>query len=141
MSLFSTILIAEDEKNTREGIVRFLEGLDYEVLEATNGAEAWEIYLKEKPDWVLADIKMPSMNGIELLEKIMAHNPSTAVILLTAYGTVEDAVKAIKKGAFYYLTKPINLEELEFQVKKALARQNLEEENLELKKALFSEKF
>ncbi|MDD5216556.1 MAG: sigma-54 dependent transcriptional regulator [Candidatus Omnitrophica bacterium] len=141
MSLYATILVAEDEANAREGLVHFLEGLDYEVVPAVDGEEAWQEYLKSAPDLVLADIRMPSLDGIGLLEKIRHHNPNAKVILLTAYGSVEDAVKAMKKGAFYYLTKPVNLEELEFQVKKALANQDLEEENRELKQALFKEKF
>ncbi|MDP3920841.1 MAG: sigma-54 dependent transcriptional regulator [Candidatus Omnitrophota bacterium] len=141
MSLSATLLIVEDEKNTREGLQRFLEGLDYEVLTAEDGVAGWEIYKKEKPDLVIADIRMPGLDGVGLLEKIRADNPDMGVLLLTAYGSVEDAVKAMKKGAFYYLTKPINLEEVEFLIKKALTSRSLEEENRELKQALFSQKF
>lgn len=141
MPLFSSILVVEDEINTREGLVQFLESLNYEVLTATNGKEGWEEYERSKPDLVLADIRMPEMDGIALLEKIKAHNPIAKVILLTAYGSVEDAVKAMNKGAFYYLTKPVNLEEVAFQVRKALSSRDLEEENEELKQALFKEKF
>ncbi len=141
MATHSTILIVDDEKNTREGLQKFLEGLNYEALTAANGEEGLKAYTQEKPDLVLADIRMPGMDGVTLLEKIKSHNPSAKVILMTAYGSVEDAVKAIKKGAFYYLTKPVNLEELEFLVKKSLASQSLEEENKELKQALFKEKF
>ncbi|MCM8776114.1 MAG: sigma-54 dependent transcriptional regulator, partial [Candidatus Omnitrophica bacterium] len=141
MACFATILLADDEKNTREGLRQFLESQDWDVVTASDGEEAWGEYLRTKPDVVLADVKMPKMDGVTLLEKIKAKDPSSAVILLTAYGTVEDAVKAMKKGAFYYLTKPINLEELEFLVKKALASRDLEEENKELRQALFTEKF
>ncbi len=141
MPIFATILIVEDEKNTRDGLRQFLEGLDYDVLTALSGEEGWKLYGEEKPDLVLADIRMPGLDGVALLEKIKANNPKALVILLTAYGSVEDAVKAMKKGAFYYLTKPINLEELEFLVKKALSSLSLEEENRELKAALFDEKF
>jgi DNA-binding NtrC family response regulator len=137
----ATILIVDDEKNTREGLKKFLEGLNYDVLTASDGEEGWREYSREKPTLVLADIRMPGIDGIGLLEKIKAQDPLSKVILLTAYGSVEDAVKAIKKGAFYYLTKPINLEELEFLVKKAIANQYLEEENRELRQALFKEKF
>jgi DNA-binding NtrC family response regulator len=141
MSVYSAILIVEDEKNTRDGLKKFLEGLGYDVITAADGSEGLEEYRKESPDLVLADIRMPGLDGISLLEKIKALNSAANVILLTAYGSVEDAVKAMKKGAFYYLTKPVNLEELEFLVKKALASQNLEEENRELRQALFREKF
>ncbi len=140
MSLYSTLLIVEDDKNTREGLQQFLEGLGYETLSAASGEEAWEIFRKEKPELVLTDIRMPGMDGVTLLEKIKSADPGALVILLTAYGTVEDAVKAMKKGAFYYLTKPVNLEELEFLVKKALNSRTIEEENKELKQALFKEK-
>lgn len=141
MSLCPTILIVEDEKNSREGLRQFLETLDYDVVTAGDGESGWRSYLEERPDIVLADIRMPGMDGSVLLEKIKAHRPETIVILITAYGTVDDAVKAMKKGAFYYLTKPVNLEELEFLVKKAITSIHLEEENRELKKELFTEKY
>jgi two-component system, NtrC family, response regulator AtoC len=141
MSLYATILIVDDEKNSREGLKQFLEGLDYDVLCAADGEEGLALYRSSRPDLVLADIRMPKLDGVALLEKIRAENPSAAVILLTAYGTVEDAVKAMKKGAYYYLTKPVNLEELDFLVKKALLSRDLEVENKELKEALFKQKF
>lgn len=141
MSVFATLLIVDDEKNTREGLQRFLEGLGYDVITAADGEEGWNLYQKERPELVLCDVRMPGMDGVTLLEKIRAQNAGAAVILLTAYGTVEDAVKAMKKGAYYYLTKPVNLEELEFLINKALASRTLEEENRELKEALFKEKF
>ena len=99
-SILSTILIIDDEKNTREGLKTFLESQDYDVLTAANGDEGWSIYKQEKPDLVLTDIRMPGTDGVALLEKIKADHPSTAVILLTAYGSVDDAVKAMKKGAY-----------------------------------------
>ena len=141
MAVCPTILIVDDEANTRKGLVQFLEGLDYDVLTASNGDEGWKTYQTEKPDLVLADIRMPGLTGIQLLEKIKSGKPNALVILLTAYGSVEDAVKAMKSGAFYYLTKPVNLEELEFLIKKGLTSLTLEEENRELKQALFREKF
>lgn len=137
----ATILLVDDEKHTREGLQQYLESLDYDVFTAQDGQEAWVLYQQEKPDLVLTDNRMPGMDGITLLEKIKAHRSPSLVILLTAYGSVEDAVQAMKKGAYYYLTKPVNLEELQFLVRKALKSRDLEEENQELKKALFSEKF
>lgn len=141
MALFSKILIVEDDENTRKGLGTFLEGLDFDLVFAADGKEGWEQFLKERPDLVLADIRMPELNGISLLERIRGENSRVPVILLTAYGSVEDAVKAMKKGAFYYLTKPVNLEELEFLVKKAIASLSLFEENEELKEALFRERY
>ena len=139
--MFESILLVEDEANSRKGLTQFLQGLDYDVLTAVNGKEALDLFKKESPDLVISDIRMPEMDGIALLESIKAEAPSAKVILLTAYGSVEDAVKAMKKGAFYYLTKPVNLEELEFLVKKAFSSHQLEEENRELKQELFRERY
>lgn len=141
MAMHATILLVDDDKHTREGIVSFLEGLDYDVVAAEDGLAGWEAFQREKPDLVLADIRMPGLDGTALLDKIRAADPQAKVVLLTAYGSVEDAVKAMKNGAFYYLTKPVNLEELEFLVNKALASRHLEVENQELRQALFKEKF
>ncbi|MDD5226924.1 MAG: sigma-54 dependent transcriptional regulator, partial [Candidatus Omnitrophica bacterium] len=139
--MFESILLVEDEASSRKGLTQFLQGLDYDVITATNGKEALELFKKENPDLVISDIRMPEMDGTTLLEAIKAEAPNAKVILLTAYGSVEDAVKAMKKGAFYYLTKPVNLEELEFLVKKAFSSHQLEEENKELKQELFRERY
>ena len=140
-AVWPTILIVDDEKNTRDGLKKYLETRDYDVVTAESGEEALRQIEKEKPDIVLTDIRMPGMDGVGLLEKIQAKYPEILVILLTAYGTVENAVKAIKMGAFHYLTKPVNLEELELLIKKALTQQSLREENRELRKELFRERF
>ena len=139
--MFESILLVEDEANARKGLTQFLQGLDYDVITAANGKEALDLFKRETPDLVISDIRMPEMDGITLLENIKTERPSAKVILLTAYGSVEDAVKAMKKGAFYYLTKPINLEELEFLVKKAFSSHQLEEENKELKQEIFNDRY
>jgi len=139
--MFETILLVEDEPNARKGLTQFLQGLDYDVMTASDGKEALDLFKKEKPDLVISDIRMPEMDGVALLEAIKNESPVAKVILLTAYGSVEDAVKAMKKGAFYYLTKPVNLEELELLVKKAFSSHQLEEENKELKQELFRERY
>ena len=139
--MFETILLVEDDPNSRKGLTQFLQGMDYDVMTAMNGKEALALFKKENPDLVISDIRMPEMDGVALLEAIKTEAPSAKVILLTAYGSVEDAVKAMKKGAFYYLTKPVNLEELEFLVKKAFSSHQLEEENKELKQELFRERY
>ncbi len=139
--MFESILLVEDDTNSRKGLTQFLQGLEFDVITATNGKEAYELFRKESPDLVISDIRMPDMDGVTLLETIKAGSPSAKVILLTAYGSVEDAVKAMKKGAFYYLTKPVNLEELEFLVKKAFSSHQLEEENKELRQELFKERY
>ncbi len=140
-AVWPTLLIVEDEKNTREGLQKFLENRSYDVIAAENAETALAAIEKEKPDIILSDIRMPGMDGLAFLEKIKLKYPEISVILLTAYGTVENAVKAIKMGAFHYLTKPVNLEELELSIKKALTQQSLRQENKELKRELFKERF
>ena len=96
MSFGSSILIVDDEKNTREGLKQFLTGFDYDVLVAANGKEAVPLIKKDRPDIVLSDLKMPEMDGMDLLYEIKRIKPDTVVIMLTAYGTVENAVQAMK---------------------------------------------
>lgn len=140
-AVWPTILVVDDEKNSREGLRNFLEGLNYDIVTAESGEQALKEIEKEKPDIVLTDMKMQGLDGIALLERIKGKYPEITVILLTAYGTVENAVRAMKLGAFHYLMKPINLEELEFLIKKALTDQSLREQNRELRKELFRERF
>ena len=140
MSLWSTVLIVDDEKNTREGLKQLLSGLEYEVSAAENGKEALEMIKKEKPEIVLADLKMPDMDGMALLHEIKRQRPETIVIILTAYGTVESAVQAMKAGAYYYLMKPINFDELELIIKKALNQKTLEQENIDLRTELIRQR-
>jgi len=120
--------VVEDEKNTREGIRKFLEGLNYDVMTAANAEEGIQSLEKEKPDLVLTDIRMPGTDGMKLLEKIVAAHPEIIVILLTAYGTVKNAVKAMKIGAADYLTKPFNLDEVKIVVASILERGKLKHE-------------
>jgi two-component system response regulator AtoC len=121
MANFQSILIVDDDENSLKGLARYLENLEYDVLTASNAAQAIETFRLEKPDLVLSDVKMPGMSGSDLLDKLIEIHPAAKVILMTAYGSVEDAVKAIKKGAFYYLQKPVNLDELEILIKKAFS--------------------
>lgn len=140
MSIGSSILIVDDERNAREGLKHFLSGLDYDVYTAESGKEAISIVRKEKPEVVLTDLKMPEMDGIALLHEIKRIKSDTLVIVLTAYGTVENAVQAMKAGAFHYLTKPINFDELELALKKAFSQRSLEHENIRLREELIRER-
>ena len=140
MSIGSSILIVDDERNAREGLKHFLSGLDYDVSTAESGKEAISIIRKEKPEVVLTDLKMPEMDGIALLHEIKRIKSDTVVIVLTAYGTVENAVQAMKAGAFHYLTKPINFDELELALKKAFSQRSLEHENIRLREELIRER-
>jgi two-component system, NtrC family, response regulator AtoC len=140
MSIGSTILVVDDEKNAREGLKQFLLDAHYDALDASSGSEALDIVKQAKPEVVLTDLKMPEMDGVQLLHAIHRIRPETIVIVLTAYGTVESAVQAMKAGAFHYLTKPVNFDELELALKKALHQNNLETENKSLREELHRER-
>lgn len=136
MSIEPLILVVDDEEHGRQGLHDYLEGCGYDVDAAASGSEALTKARKNHPDIIITDLKMPGMDGLELLEKALVLSPPPAVIVLTAYGSVETAVKAMKAGAFHYLTKPINFDELDLAIKKALHQQKLERENRELREAL-----
>jgi DNA-binding NtrC family response regulator len=134
------ILIIDDEKTQREILSGFLKKLGYKVEKASSGKEGIQIAENKAVDLVLTDFKMPDMNGIEVLEGIKKLNPEIAVIIITAFGTIEKSVEAMRKGAEDYLIKPINLDELEMLIKKALERKSIISENVQLKKEI-SEKY
>lgn len=117
------ILIVDDEAAQREMLAGFLKKNKFDVLTASNGPEALETYTGFFSPLAVIDMKMPDMDGLELLEKLREINPFVQVIVLTAYGTVETAVNAMRSGAYGYLTKPVNLDELLINLKKA-AEQN-----------------
>jgi len=130
------ILVVDDEPLMREFISETLRRRKYEVKVATDGAHALEQLNSWTADLVISDIKMPKMNGMELLDKLTRTYPATDVIMITAYGTVDDAVKAIKKGAYDYIQKPFTAEELAIKVNKVLEFRGLSEENRFLRKEL-----
>jgi len=130
------ILVVDDEPLMREFISETLRRRKYEVKIATDGAHALEQLDSWTADLVISDIKMPKMNGMELLDKLTRTYPATDVIMITAYGTVDDAVKAIKKGAYDYIQKPFTAEELAIKVNKVLEFRGLSEENRFLRKEL-----
>ncbi|MFC1809674.1 sigma-54-dependent transcriptional regulator, partial [Candidatus Omnitrophota bacterium] len=134
----TSILIVDDEKNTCEGLKRYLSSYEYDVHAVFSGEEALEYLSSHSPDLILTDLKMGSgIDGLSLLEEIKKRKLSSIVIMMTAYGTVENAVDAMQKGAYHYLTKPINLDELVLVIKKALSHKFLESENKELKERLY----
>ena len=115
------ILIVDDEKNTREGLRRGLESPAHELLLAADAAEALGVLTTRKVDLVLTDLRMPGESGLDLMRRARAAKSDAIFILLTAYGTVETAVQAMKEGAYDYLTKPVNLDELGMMVHRAIA--------------------
>ena len=116
-----TILIVDDEKNYPLILSAVLEEEGFETLTANSGHEALEILKTADVDLVLTDMKMPVMDGIELLEHIKAEDPDLPVIMMTAYGTVDKAVEAMQKGAYSYILKPFDNERLVLYVDKAIA--------------------
>ncbi|HTW89227.1 MAG TPA: sigma-54 dependent transcriptional regulator [Candidatus Binataceae bacterium] len=125
----ATLLVIDDDKNIRETLRRFFESLTYNVRLAESAAEALRIISQERIDLVLTDFRMAEMNGLELLKAVKRRRAESLVILMTAYGTVENAVAVMKAGAYDYLTKPFSLEQIQHTVERALQLQDLQAEN------------
>ena len=130
------ILLADDDQSLRRVLQFKLQKAGYDVTTVKNGREALDRLREDRWDLLLSDIKMPEMTGIELLELARQLHPNLKVILLTAYATVSQAVQAVKLGAFDYITKPFDDDELMASIKKATAFRELEEENKRLKRRL-----
>ena len=131
------ILIVDDEIDLCQNLSELLEEEEkYNVSIANNGKEGLIKIKEEIPDLVLLDIKMPEMNGIEILEKIKAIDKDTLVIMLTAYQTVDSAVKSMKLGAYDYITKPFEFEKLKISIKRALRTRDLSREVISLRHQL-----
>ena len=132
----ATILIVDDERNYHLPMTTLFQHEGYETISAYSGNEAWAILMEREVDLVLSDMAMPDGDGLELLARIKSGKPEIPVILLTAFGTVELAVEAMKQGAFDYLTKPCPNEEILLKVAKALELSRLGHQNKELRSAL-----
>ena len=130
------ILVVDDEPAQRELVSGFLRKRGFEVDEAAGGQPALARFTQEPFDLVLTDQRMPDLSGLDLLQRLRAVTPEAAVIVMTAYGTIETAVGAIKAGATDYLSKPINLDELLHRIEQVRERQRLLGENRELRAAL-----
>jgi DNA-binding NtrC family response regulator len=131
-----TILVVDDEAAQRELLGGFLTKQGWSVELAAGGTEALAILHRATIDLVLADYKMPGLSGIDLLKATKQLNPEIAVILLTAYGSIASAVEAMKAGAYDYLTKPIELDELVHVIDRITERQRLLTEVRELRTQL-----
>ncbi len=130
------ILVVDDEPAQRELVAGFLKKHGFEVTQAADGRDALARFRREPFDLVLTDQRMPDLSGLELLQAARAVSPEAAVIVMTAYGTIETAVSAIKAGAADYLSKPLNLDELLHRIHQVRERQRLLTENRELREAL-----
>src|SRR5256712_9935188 len=136
MSEAATLLVADDDPGLRESLQRTLTRAGHRVVLATDGQAALEHLQGGGVDLVLTDLKMPGMTGLDVLRAAKAIAPDVDVILLTAFGTVEEAVSAMKIGAYDFLTKPFRREQLLKLISKALERRDLIEQNRALKKQL-----
>ncbi len=133
-----TILIVDDEKNYLVVLEALLGPEGYEILTAGTAREALRQVREAEVDLIITDMKMPGMSGMELLEEVKKIDPYLPLIMMTAYGTIEMAVEAMKKQAFDYITKPFRNEELKLTVKKALENHRLLRENQRLNDELLS---
>ncbi|MCB0395341.1 MAG: sigma-54-dependent Fis family transcriptional regulator [Flavobacteriales bacterium] len=130
------ILVIDDEKSIRNTLRDILEYEKFEVTEAADGKEALDLAAKTKFDVILCDIKMPKMDGIEVLEKLNDLAPESPVVMISGHGNVETAVDALKKGAYDYISKPLDLNRLLVTVRNALDRKSLIQETRVLKKKI-----
>ena len=115
-----TVLIVEDEKVLRESLAELLGEEGHEVIQAPDGKAAYELILQRSVDLVLSDIRMPEMDGLTLLGHLQKVAPQTPVIMITAFGTVESAVAAMRAGAYDYLLKPVQFDDVLLKVQRAL---------------------
>lgn len=132
------ILIVDDEAMIRRALDKFLGDLGYKTWTAENGREGLEVIKKEPIDLVLVDLMMPEMNGVELIRNIKEVSPSTVCIIMTAFGTITSAVEGMKAGAYHYLTKPFELDDIAALVATAMEHQALKTENAKLRQQLKS---
>ncbi|MCK4507391.1 MAG: sigma-54-dependent Fis family transcriptional regulator, partial [Desulfuromonadales bacterium] len=123
------ILIVDDEDGMRRLLGRVLTREGYETSTVGSGAEALRLVANERFDLVVTDIKMPEMDGLQLLEELKEFEPSLPIIVMTAYGTIENAVQALRFGAYDYIAKPFETDEIKLTVAKALERERLLAEN------------
>jgi two-component system response regulator PilR (NtrC family) len=130
------ILIVDDEESIRDVLSIMLRREGYNVAVATDGAQALQYLQEHTCDLIVSDVKMPRMSGMELLTQVKERSPETVVIMITAFSSTDEAVEAMKQGAYDYITKPFRNEEIRLVIRNALERRSLRQENLQLKKEL-----
>lgn len=123
------ILVVDDEAAIQKALVRFLKKLDYDADGASDGTEAVEMAKHKVYDLVISDLTMPNMTGIELMRELKKLHADTTFLIMTGYGTIESAIEAIKEGAFHYITKPFELNDMGLLVDKAVRFKRLSHDN------------
>src|SRR6266852_3349863 len=132
MSLQPTVLIVDDEKHTRDGLRRLLEN-DYDVYVASDIASAMNVLERDPIDLFLTDLRLGNEDGMQLIDRAMKMPQPPICIMMTAYGSVDTAVEAMKRGAYDFVTKPLNLDKVEMLIARALRDRRLEQENQTLR--------
>ncbi len=132
----AAILVVDDEKNLRWALQRGLSAEGHRVVTGATGAEGLDLAARERPDLVILDLRLPDLDGIEVLKRLRAADPRRPVIMVTAHGAVETALKAMKEGAYDYVQKPFDLDEMSVLVGKALDLRRLEAEVVRLRDEL-----
>src|SRR3989440_12294609 len=132
MNLQPTVLIVDDEKHTRDGLRRLLEN-DYDVYVAADIAGAVDVLEREQIDVLLTDLRLGNEDGMLLIDRALKMSRPPICIMMTAYGSVDVAVEAMKRGAYDFVTKPVNIDQLELRIRRALKSRAIEKENVELK--------
>ena len=135
MSKLPVLLIVDDERPTREGLRAALEG-DFDVFLASNLTEATAVMKNDEVTLLLTDLRLGGDSGMDVLDAAMSLAKPPVAIMMTAYGSVDTAVEAMRRGAWHFVTKPLNLDEVEMLLKRALRSKSLEEENTELKQVV-----
>src|SRR5439155_539562 len=132
MNLQATVLVVDDEKHTRDGLRRLLEN-DYDVYVAADIAGAMDVLEREQVDVLLTDLRLGSEDGMVLIDRALKMSRPPICIMMTAYGSVEVAVEAMKCGAYDFVTKPLNLDKVELLIARAVQSRKLEQENRALR--------
>lgn len=135
----TNVLVVDDEEGIRQALTRFLSRLGYHVYAAANAAEALQLLAAHHPQAMLCDIRMPDTSGVELLPKVLAQDTDLAVLMLTAIDEPRTAIECLKLGAYDYLIKPVDLDELELSLQHALRQRQLEVDRRELEQWLARE--
>jgi DNA-binding NtrC family response regulator len=130
------ILVIDDEQTQREVLTGYLKKKGYHILSADSGEEGIRIVKQNAVDIILSDFKMPDKTGLEVLEQVKKINPEISFVIITAYSTVETAVKAMRMGAYDYISKPVDLDELDLLIEKIIENRNLKSEIRNLKSQL-----
>ncbi len=131
-----TVLIVDDDDDLREIVKETLDDDTYDVYEANSGDKALKMMEENSYDLIISDLMMPGIKGLDLLKKVKENYPQTGVLLMSAYGTIETAVDAMKEGAFDFITKPFSISHIESRVQRFFEYESLKKENISLKKKL-----